>query len=94
MLLVLMKLMAKNCGKFQLKMNQVRNNCFGHARITMWLSEDSPWAVRQNVDVYISGDQGDKSACGAISERFADVVLPDGEISLTLEMSMNSLDSW
>ena len=77
--------------KVSVENEQVRNNCFGHARITMWLSEDSPWAVRQNVDVYISGDQGDKSACGAISERFADVVLPDGEISLTLEMSMNSL---
>ena len=77
--------------KVSVENEQIRDNCFGHARITMWLSEDSPWAVRQNVDVYISGDQGDKSSCGALSERFADVVLPDGEISLTLEMSMNSL---
>ena len=77
--------------KVSLENNQIRDNCFGHARITMWLSEDSPWAVRQNVDVYISGNEGDKSACGTISERLADVVLPDGKISMTLEMSMNSL---
>ena len=77
--------------KVSLENNQVRDNCFGHARITMWLSEDSPWAVRQNVDVYISGNEGDKTACGTISERLADVVLPDGKISMTLEMSMNSL---
>ena len=77
--------------KVSLENNQVRDNCFGHARITMWLSEDSPWAVRQNVDVYISGNEGDKTACGIISERLADVVLPDGKISMTLEMSMNSL---
>ena len=77
--------------KVSVENRQIRDNCFGHARITMWVSEDSPWAVRQNVDVYISGDQGDKSACGTISERLADVVLPDGEISLTLEMSENTL---
>ena len=77
--------------KVSVENRQIRDNCFGHARITMWVSEDSPWAVRQNVDVYISGDQGDKSGCGTISERLADVVLPDGEITLTLEMSENSL---
>lgn len=77
--------------KVSLENNQVRDNCFGHARITMWVTEDSPWAVRQNVDVYISGDEGDKSACGSISEALADVVLPDGKISMTLEMSMNSI---
>ena len=77
--------------KVSLENNQIRDNCFGHARITMWLIEDSPWAVRQNVDVYISGNEGDKTACGTISERLADVVLPDGKISMTLEMSMNSL---
>lgn len=77
--------------KVSLENSQIRDNCFGHARITMWVTEDSPWAVRQNVDVYISGDEGDKSACGTISERLADVVLPDGKISMTLEMSKNSL---
>ena len=77
--------------KVSVENRQIRDNCFGHARITMWVSEDSPWAVRQNVDVYISGDQGDKSGCGTISGRLADVVLPDGEITLTLEMSENTL---
>ena len=70
---------------------EIRDNCFGHARITVWVEENSPWAVKQNVDVYISGDEGDKSACGTVTERLADVVLPDGKISLQLEISKNSL---
>ena len=41
--------------------------------------------------MYISGDEGDKSACGTVTERLADVVLPDGKISLSLEISKNSL---
>ena len=48
--------------KVSMENSQIRDNCFGHARITMWIIEDSPWAVKQNVDVQISGDEGDKSA--------------------------------
>lgn len=77
--------------KVSMENREIRDNCFGHARITMWVEENSPWAVKQNVDVYISGDEGDKSACGTVTERLADVVLPDGKISLSLEISKNSL---
>ena len=77
--------------KVSMENRQIRDNCFGHARITMWVVEDSPWAVKQNVDVHISGDEGDKSACGTVSEQFADLVLPDGKVSIKLEMSKNSL---
>ena len=77
--------------KVSMENREIRDNCFGHARITMWVEENSPWAVKQNVDVYISGDEGDKSACGTVTERLADVVLPDGKISLQLEISKNSL---
>ena len=57
----------------------------------MWIVENSPWAVKQNVDVQISGDEGDKSACGTVTKELADLVLPEGRLSLTLEMSKNSL---
>ena len=57
----------------------------------MWIIEDSPWAVKQNVDVQISGDEGDKSACGTVTKELADLVLPEGRLSLSLEMSKNSL---
>ncbi len=77
--------------KVSMENRQIRDNCFGHARITMWVIEDSPWAVKQNVDVQISGDEGDKSSCGTISKEFADLVLPEGSISLALEMSKNTL---
>lgn len=77
--------------KVSMENQQVRDNCFGHARITMWIVENSPWAVKQNVDVQISGDEGDKSACGTVTKELADLVLPEGRLSLTLEMSKNSL---
>jgi hypothetical protein len=77
--------------KVTMENRQIRDNCLGHAKITMWVIEDSPWAVKQNVDLQISGDEGDKSSCGTISKEFADLVLPEGSLSLTLEMSKNSL---
>ena len=77
--------------KVSMENSQIRDNCFGHARITMWIIEDSPWAVKQNVDVQISGDEGDKSACGTVTKELADLVLPEGRLSLSLEMSKNSL---
>ncbi|MAV02731.1 MAG: hypothetical protein CMA19_00440 [Euryarchaeota archaeon] len=76
--------------KIAMEHREIRENCFGHARITMWVTEDSPWAVRQNVDVHISED-GDKSSCGGFSDQLADIILPDGSLSLSLEMSKNSL---
>ena len=76
--------------KVAMEHREIRDNCFGNARITMWVTEESPWAVRQNVDVHISED-GDKSACGGFTEALADIVLPDGALKLSLEMSMNSL---
>ena len=77
--------------KVSMENSQIRDNCFGHARITMWIIEGSPWAVKQNVDVQISGDEGDKSACGTVTKELADLVLPEGRLSLSLEMSKNSL---
>lgn len=77
--------------KVSMENRQIRDNCFGHARITMWITEDSPWAVKQNVDIQISGNEGDKSSCGTVSEKFADYVLPEGRLSLSLDMSKNTL---
>jgi hypothetical protein len=77
--------------KVTLEHREIRDNCFGSARITMWVDEESPWAVKQNVDVTISGDQADTSACGTFSEQLADIVLPEGSLSLKLEMSQDTL---
>ena len=77
--------------KVTLEHREIRDNCFGSARITMWVDENSPWAVKQNVDVTISGDQADTSSCGTFSEQLADIVLPEGSLSLKLEMSQDTL---
>ena len=78
--------------KISMENRQIRENCFGYAMINLWVVEDSPWAVEQTVDIRISGDEGDKSSCGTISKEFADIVLPQGTLSLELEMSKTNLD--
>ena len=77
--------------KVSMEHREIIDNCLGHARITMWVSEDSPWAVKQNVDIKISGKEGDRSACGAASQILGDLILPDGTLDLSLEISKNSL---
>jgi len=78
--------------KISMENSQIRENCFGYAMINLWVVEDSPWAVEQTVDIRISGDEGDKSSCGTVSKEFADIVLPQGTLSLELEMSKTNLD--
>ena len=77
--------------KISMENSQIRDNCFGYAMINLWVEEDSPWAIEQTVDIQISGDEGDKSSCGSFSKEFADFVLPEGSLSLELEMSKTSL---
>jgi hypothetical protein len=78
--------------KISMENSLIRENCFGYAIINLWVVEDSPWAVEQTVDIRISGNEGDKSSCGSVSKELADLVLPQGTLSLELEMSKTNLD--
>ena len=41
--------------RVSLEHDEISDNCLGFARITIWVNEDSPWAVKQNVEIQISG---------------------------------------
>jgi hypothetical protein len=77
--------------KVSLEHTEISENCLGHARISMWITEGSPWAVRQNVDVHISGKEGDRSACGTATQLLGDLILPDGTMKIKFDIVQNTL---
>ena len=84
---------AEDMGwRVSLTHSEIEDYCLGHARITMWVTEESPWAVQQKVDVHISGKEGDRSQCGAALNAIGDMILPEGTLDLKLDMSMISLN--
>ncbi len=70
---------------------EIRDNCLGFARIVMWVGEDSPWAVKQNVEIEISDSGSSQSSCSTWTEQLADLVLPEGELKFSVEMYQNSI---
>tara|TARA_B100001540_G_scaffold317639_1_gene351805 strand:+ start:1433 stop:3526 length:2094 start_codon:yes stop_codon:yes gene_type:complete len=78
--------------RVSLENKEISDNCLGHARITMWVVEESPWAIAQNVDLQISGKEGDRSACGSATQILGDLLLPEGTLSLNLEMVQTGLE--
>ena len=77
--------------KITMEHREIRDNCLGYARIVMWANEDSPWAVRQNVEIEISDSGSSQSSCSTWTEQLADLVLPEGELKFSVEMSENSI---
>ena len=77
--------------KIALEHKEIRDNCLGHARITLWAVEDSPWAIAQNVDVKITGKEGDRSSCGAATQILGDMILPEGTLTLKLDIFKHDL---
>ncbi len=77
--------------KITMEHREIRDNCLGFARIVMWANEDSPWAVRQNVEIEISDSGSSQSSCSTWTEQLADLVLPEGELKFSVEMSENSI---
>jgi hypothetical protein len=83
---------AEDTGwRVSLTHSEIEDYCLGHARITMWVTDESPWAVQQKVEVHISGKEGDRSQCGAATKILGDMILPEGTLDLKLDMSMISL---
>ena len=77
--------------KVTMEHREIRDNCLGFARIVMWVNEDSPWAVKQNVDIEISDSGSSQSSCSTLTEQLADLVLPEGELKFSVEMSEKSI---
>lgn len=60
----------------------VQDFCLGFATMNLWLDAQSPWVVRQTVDVSISSNQANQNSCSGWLERGVDAVLPEGELEL------------
>ena len=60
----------------------VQDFCLGFATMNLWLDAESPWVVRQTVDVSISSNQANQDSCSGWLERGVDAVLPEGELEL------------
>ena len=60
----------------------VQDFCLGFATMNMWLEADSPWVVRQTVDVSISSNEANQNSCSGWLERGVEAVLPEGELEL------------
>lgn len=78
--------------RVSLEHEEISDNCLGFARITIWVNEDSPWAIKQNVEIQISGKEGDRSACGGATQILGDMLLPEGTFELSLEMIQTGLE--
>lgn len=60
----------------------VQDFCLGYATMNLWLEADSPWVVRQTVDVSISSNEANQNSCSGWLERGVEAVLPEGELEL------------
>ena len=60
----------------------VQDFCLGFATMNLWLDAESPWVVRQTVDVSISSNQANQDSCSGWLERGVEAVLPEGELEL------------
>ena len=77
--------------KVSMEHREIRDNCFGFARINMWAAEESPWAIKQSAEIKISDADNNQNSCSTWTGQLADLVLPDGELSFSVEMSKDSL---
>lgn len=70
----------------------IQDFCLGYATMNLWLEADSPWVVRQTVDVSISSNEANQNSCSGWLERGVEAVLPEGELELhhTFERTSNS----
>ncbi|MDP6639507.1 MAG: SAP domain-containing protein [Candidatus Poseidoniaceae archaeon] len=71
--------------------SDIKKYCLGHAHITIWAQAESPWAVHQEVDIQIDGD--DKSnTCDSTSQIINDLVVPEGTLEMRMKMQRSSIE--
>ncbi len=59
--------------------------CFGHANIEIQVKENSPWPIRQEVDILIDKNTQNND-CNFLVSSAADSILPDGKLTIRLTM--------
>ena len=76
------KIGSESMWKITATHHDLESYCLGSASMTLWVGEDIPWAVKQTVDVVISGSDSNRAGCSATSKLLGDYVLPDGELEI------------
>jgi hypothetical protein len=75
--------------KILFRNKDIEDNCLGHATIHILAVPSSPWAIRQSIDLLISGD--DSSDCGTWQEILGDYAMPDGRLEMKMTIERTSL---
>jgi hypothetical protein len=66
--------------------------CLGHARMTLYVSEDVPWPIKQKVDIQLS-KSSNKDGCGLLSQTLYEIAFPDGELKARYSLDRTSSKS-
>lgn len=61
-------------------------DCYGHAYLTLWVKEGSPWPVHQSADIILDKDL-QTSRCDFLSSTLSEELLPEGTLSIRMTMS-------
>jgi hypothetical protein len=89
---------GKETWKIYLENTEVSNRCFGSAKINLWASKDSPWPVKQFVDLKISNFDEDRTSCSKslleqVGTTFFDLEIPQGRFNLQMMLMETSFTS-
>ncbi|MBJ23306.1 MAG: hypothetical protein CMB64_01425 [Euryarchaeota archaeon] len=89
---------GKEAWKIYLENTEVSERCLGSAKINLWATKDSPWPVKQFVDLKISNFEEDRTSCSKswleiVSEFATDIEIPQGRLNLQLMMLETSSTS-
>ena len=90
---------GEKAWKIIVENDYVVEKCIGHARATLWATDQSPWPIKQIVDVQISTLDEDRTSCDkSILELGAEIInpdfeLPQGRISLGMQLFSSELIS-
>ena len=90
---------GEKAWKIFVENDYVIEKCIGHARATLWATDESPWPIKQVVDVQISTLEEDRATCDksllelGLKALDPDFEMPQGSISLTMQLLSSELIS-
>ena len=90
---------GEKAWKILVENDYVIEKCVGHARATLWATENSPWPIKQIVDVEISTLDEDRVSCDkSILELGLQIIdpgfeMPQGRVSLSMQLLSSELIS-
>ncbi len=63
--------------------------CYGHAYLTLLVSKNSPWPVKQDTDIVIDKDQ-QSNDCDFLVSSLSEEILPEGTLTIRMSISKTS----